>query len=283
MNNYIILNNNIIMPVVGFGLAGKPNIESIKYAIKLGVRLFDTAQAENWYNEKDLGDAIKSFPEINRNKFFITTKLHPKNHGYNNTITSFNKSLSNLNTTYIDLFLLHYPECWKELCGNYNTNETFHDSWRALEYLLKQGKIRAIGISNFNEYQLETLIQQANIIPAVMQNWMDPLHQDLQLRKLCKQYNIFYQSYSTLGTQWQSLINPVLNNSTISKIATKHNLTNVKTILYWALQQNPPVGIIPRSNNLEHIKENTQIQQNNILTQEDINTINNLNIQSNNL
>ena len=168
MDNYITLNNRINMPLVGFGLAGKPNIVSIKYAIKCGVRLFDTAQADEWYNERDLGHALQCFPEINRGDFFITTKLHPKNHGYNNTIQSFNKSLINLNTSYIDLFLLHYPECWKELCGNYNTNETFHDSWRALEYLLKQGKVRAIGISNFNISQLQALIKQATIIPAVI-------------------------------------------------------------------------------------------------------------------
>jgi diketogulonate reductase-like aldo/keto reductase len=106
----VTLNNGVEMPLVGCGLAGKLGVDSIRAAIRAGYRLFDTAQAKEWYNEDDLGAALKQHSEVPREELFLTTKMHPRDHGYERTLVVFDESLKNLGTTYIDLFMLHYPQ-----------------------------------------------------------------------------------------------------------------------------------------------------------------------------
>jgi diketogulonate reductase-like aldo/keto reductase len=108
----VTLSNGVEMPLVGCGLAGKLGVRSIEEALRAGYRLFDTAQAKEWYNEEDLGAALKKHPDISREELFLTTKMHPRDHGYERTKVVFEESLKNLGTKYIDLFMLHYPRWW---------------------------------------------------------------------------------------------------------------------------------------------------------------------------
>lgn len=271
--------NGLSMPVIGLGLAGKPPINIIKEAINIGYTLFDSAQATEWYNEKDLGNAIKC---TNDKQLFIITKIHPKNLGYNSTITSVNESLHNLSRSYIDLLLIHYPVCFKEICGDHFIPEgDYLDTWRAMEYLYSIGKIKALGLSNVNESHISNIIHTMKIKPDVIQNWMDPLHQDINIRRLCKEHNIIYQAYSLLGTQWMNHDkNPVLTNKTIINISKKYGWSTTRVIIKWALQEG--VAVIPRSSNKNHLYENLSCINCANLLKEDIDKIRNLDLKTNN-
>ena len=273
------LTNGSYMPCIGLGLAGHPSTEKIKEAMEIGYKLFDTAQATEWYNEKDLGSAIK---ETNYDNLFIITKIHPKNLGYKSTITSVIESLNNLSRSHIDLLLIHYPECFKEICGEQFTPEgTFLDTWRAMEYLYSIGKIKALGLSNVNKSHISKIIDIMNIKPDVIQNWMDPLHQDREVRNLCKKHKIVYQAYSLLGTQWMNHdINPVLTNKTIIDISKNYGWSPTRVIIKWALQEG--VAVIPRSINTNHLYENLSCLNCTNLLKEDIVKIRNLDLKTTN-
>jgi len=223
-------------------------------AIEAGYRLFDTAQAKEWYLEAELGEALE-MSGANRSSLFITTKLHPRDLGETSTLAAFPRSLSNLRTTYLDAFLLHYPRCFGSLCGPAPAEGTWKDSWRALEALYERGEVRAIGVSNFGTPELKELIESvARIRPHVVQSWMDPLHQERPLREFCRAHGILFQAYSTLGTQWAGRgvkVNPVLRHPVIGGIASKVLRSAAQVTLRWALQHG--VAIIPRSSKPAHM------------------------------
>ena len=276
----IKLINGLHMPCIGLGLAGHPSVEKIKEAMDIGYKLFDSAQATEWYNEKDLGKIIKK--NINNENIFIITKIHPKNLGYKSTITSVNESLNNLSRSHIDLLLIHYPESFKEICGdNFIPEGDYLDTWRAMEYLYSIGRIKALGLSNVNESHISKIIDIMNIKPDVVQNWMDPLHQDREVRILCKKHKICYQAYSLLGTQWINYdINPVLTNKIIIDISKKYHWSPARVVIKWALQEG--VAVIPRSTNTNHLYENLSCLNCVNLLEADIVKIRNLDLKTNN-
>ena len=144
------LSNGVVMPLVGFGCAGYVRSPALQDAIDVGYTLFDTAQAQEWYLEEELGNAIGA-SKIERGQLFLTSKLHPRDLGAARTLEAFPYSLKRLRTTYLDAFLLHYPRCFGDLCpkdadGRPTEPEgTWRDAWGALEKLYSEGKIRAIG------------------------------------------------------------------------------------------------------------------------------------------
>lgn len=252
------------MPLVGFGCAGlgRRGEEAVLHALRAGFRLVDTAQATEWYDEVAVGRAIRK-SGVSRDEIFVTTKIHPKNFGYARTSASIEESLSALGLEQIDLLLLHTASCeqWGDICPPDPKGErgSYFDAWRALEDAYEQGKVRAIGVSNFNVNHLDTLLGHAETRHPVMviQNWMDPLTKDEAVRKWADEHGALYTAYSTLGGQWQWRNakggNPVLTHPTIVRIAAKHNVSPVLTVLSWALQER--VSIIPRSSQPRHIQE----------------------------
>ena len=271
--------NGSDMPFIGLGLAGQPSTEKIEEAMNIGYKLFDTAQATEWYNEKELGKAIQN---TNYDDLFIITKIHPKNLGYESTITSVYESLDNLCRSHIDLLLIHFPECFQDICGKDFTPEgDYLDTWRAMEYLYSIGKIKALGLSNVNESHILKVIDTMNLKPDVIQNWMDPLHQDTEVRSLCKKHKIIYQAYSLLGTQWTNQDkNPVLTNKTIIDISKKYGWSPTRVIIKWALQDG--VAVIPRSTNTNHLYENLSCINCTDLLEIDIVKIKNLDLKTKN-
>jgi diketogulonate reductase-like aldo/keto reductase len=276
--SYIKLYNNIKIPCIGFGTAGLQTNEktytSVLEALKQGFRHIDSAQALEWYKESAVGKALTDFLKKNKNitrkDLWITTKLHKKNHGYDSAIKCLFQSFKDLNTTYVDLYLLHHP-CkdsykWKE-------------SWRALEYLYKKGYTKSIGVSNFNLERLHELEKSGNILPHVIQNWFDPCHQDKSIREYCEKKKITYIGYSTLGGQWRRKAgyNIVQENSIIKKLAPKYNVSVPFFILSWAKLANPNVIIIPRSSSIQHIKENSDLLYRNLkISRDDLKRMNDL-------
>ena len=176
MSAPVMLSNGVEMPSVGFGCAGYVRRDELVHALDAGYRLFDTAQAHEWYLEEEVGEAIR-LRAFDRQKLFITSKLHPRDHGEQATLDAFPTSLKRLNTTYLDAFLLHYPRCFGNLCGPTPPQGSWKDSWRALEKLYADGKVRALGVSNFWPNELEELIAHAQVKPHLVQSHMDPLQQ----------------------------------------------------------------------------------------------------------
>jgi len=269
---HIQLSNGVVMPRVGFGTAGlRDSRRAVAAALDAGYTLIDTAaQVAVWYrNEIAIGDVLAD--RGGRDDIFITTKVHPQDHGATRARRSVDASLVHLRTTYVDLVLLHFPECWGDICDQdaLPVEGTWRDSWRVLEALYDEKKIRAIGVSNFRAWQLDELHTFARIQPHVIQTWFDPYEQATDVRERCSRYGWHFQAYSTLGSQWWSTVhaNPVIDRRWLHERDERHALLRVaarhpqrslaQLVLRWSLQHG--VSVVPKSNNAQHIAENIDV------------------------
>lgn len=233
----IILNNNVQMPVLGFGtfLINDTNCEmSVLSALKNGYRMIDTAEA--YGNEEAIGNAIEK-SGVTREELFIVTKVNFRS--YENTRETVETSLKKLKTDYLDLVLLHWP------FGNY------YEAWRELEKLYKEGKIRAIGVSNFEPDRLIDLIEFNEIVPAVNQIETHLLCQRQTEHKWMDKYDVQHMAYAPLG---QGKRNEMFENPVLQEIARDHNKTTAQVALRYLIQNN--IVIIPKSTHEDRIKEN---------------------------
>lgn len=240
--NNIQLNDGNSMPQLGFGLWQVPDQETEKavlHAIKVGYRSIDTAQI--YGNESGVGAAIHQC-EVPRKDLYITTKIWNSEHGYDSTLRSFENSMKKLNTEYLDLILIHWPAPKKNL---------YVDTWKALIQLKKEGRVKSIGVSNFNSDHIERIINETSFIPAVNQIEVHPRFQRLDLRKFHEKHNIRTESWSPLG-QGQ-----VLHDEVIKIIAAKHGKSPAQVILRWHLDQG--LIAIPKSVTPSRIEENFSI------------------------
>ncbi|AGX03135.1 MULTISPECIES: aldo/keto reductase [Bacillaceae] len=235
------LHNGVEMPWFGLGVfkvqEGSEVIDSVKAAINNGYKSIDTAAI--YGNEEGVGQAIKE-SGAPREELFITTKVWNSEQGYDSTLAAFDESLSKLGLEYVDLYLIHWP-----VKGKYK------DTWRALEKLYKDGRVRAIGVSNFHVHHLEDLLETAEIVPMVNQVEYHPHLAQLELREFCKQKGIQLEAWSPLK-QGQLLDEPV-----ITEIAEKHKKSPAQIILRWDLQNE--VITIPKSVKEHRIIENADI------------------------
>lgn len=240
--NCIKLNNNVEMPILGFGVYRVENYEECKKAvlnaIEAGYRHIDTASI--YLNEKAVGDAIKE-SGINRKEMFITTKLWIQKNGYEDTKKAFNNSLEKLQLDYLDLYLIHQP------FGDY------YGEWRCMEELYKNGKIKAIGVCNFFADRLVDLIMHNEIVPAVNQVEVNPFYQKNDYQTIMNEYNVQMQSWAPFAEGR----NNMFTNEVLLSIAKKYNKSIAQVILRWLTQRNIP--IIPKSVNKDRIIENSKI------------------------
>ena len=240
---YITLNNGVKMPALGFGtleLNGDIGINSVAKAISLGYRSFDTAPV--YGNEEAVGKGIKK-SGIDRKELFITTKLWVDDMGYEGTKKAFEVSLKKLGVEYIDLYLIHRPRPRGEIKG----------SWKAMEELYEAGKIKAIGVSNFDAEQLEELLSYAKIKPAVNQIETHLFFQQFEAQEALKKMNIQMEAWSPLAGGR----NNIFTNSVIASIAKKHGKSNAQIALKWIIQRG--IITIPRTPNEAHMLENITI------------------------
>jgi len=198
----------------------------ICYALSSGIRFFDTAQAREWYFEEGLGDALEEcWPTDKIDEIAIVTKIHPRSYDRDNMEKAIFESKNYLYRNVsrpLDAVLLHAPFCWWEQCTDHDRSRSWKSAWNHLEHYHTAGQIHNIGVSNFNEVELSELLQITNKKIALIQNWMDPFHQDKIVREICKIHNIKYMAYSSLGTQHNRPQNPVLTNPLLQSIASKH-------------------------------------------------------------
>ena len=233
---YVTLNNGVKMPILGFGTYNTNTYTDVLNALKIGYRLIDTAQ---WYeNEKDVGNAIKK-SGIPREEIFITSKTITD--GYDETIKGVEESLKKLQTDYIDLMIIHWPQR-KDL-----------ETYKALEDCYKQGKLKAIGLSNFNEEECLNIINNSEITPAVNQIETHIYWQQKRMHKFLLEHNIYHEAYSPFGEGF----NNIFNDKIILEIAKKHNKTTAQVMLKFLISEN--IIVIPKSSNKKRMCENIDI------------------------
>ncbi len=253
----VTLNNGVTMPWVGLGVwkveDGNEVISSVKAALKAGYRHIDTAAA--YQNEEGVGQAIKE-SGIPRDELFITTKLWNKNQGYESTLQAFEDSRKKLGIEVIDLYLIHWPVKGKYL-----------DTWKAMVELYKQGKIRAIGLSNFQIDHMKDIIAASDVVPAVNQIECHPLLTQKPLLKFCREHNIQPEA-------WSPLMQGNLDVPLLDELAAKHNKTKAQVVLRWDLQHG--IVTIPKSVKEHRIIENADVFDFE-LSEEDMNRLDALN------
>ena len=249
LNDGYLLRNGVSIPCVGFGTFRTPDgeicVEAVKEAIRCGYRHIDTASV--YGNEVSVGKAVRD-SGVDRGELFITSKLWNDDQGYDAALRAFEASLKRLGTDYLDLYLIHWPvpaahrEDWQR---------SNLDSWRALERLYKEGRIRAIGVSNFLRHHLEPLMSQAEIPPMVNQVELHPQYPQEETVAFCRENGIVVESWGPL-IQGKAFELPLLRD-----IAGKYGRTVAQICIRWSLQK----GILPlpKSINSERIASNAQV------------------------
>lgn len=243
------LANDVQIPCIGFGTWQTPNgetaINSVKAALKAGYRHIDTAAC--YGNEASVGQAIKE-SGVPREEIFVTSKVWNTERGYEKTLAAFETTMAKLDLDYVDLYLIHWPaaanqfENWKEINAQ---------TWRALEELYIEGKVKAIGVSNFLPHHLEALLEGVKVVPMVNQIEYHPGFMQAESVDFCRAHNILVEAWSPLGT------GNVLNNKTLIMMAQKYSKTVAQICIRWVLQH----GLLPLPKSIteSRIIENTEV------------------------
>ena len=240
MNDTVILNNGVEMPRIGYGVYQIPSSMTercVSDALSVGYRSVDTAQC--YGNEAATGRAIKA-SGIPKDEIFVTTKLWG-GRGYRDTVSSIDSSLKALGMDYIDLLLIHEP------------TGDFHEIYRAMEDAYKAGKLRAIGVANFLEKNYTSLLETAEIVPAVDQIETHVFRQQKNMRRLLKEHGTIHESWSPLACGQ----NGFFRNQTVREVGEKYGKSNAQVGLRFLYQQH--IVIIPKSTHIERMKENLDI------------------------
>lgn len=240
-NEKIILNDGRQMPLLGLGVykaVGENEVEqAIADAADAGYHLIDTASV--YKNEDGVGRGIKALT-IPREELFVTTKIWNTAQRIGDVEDTFNRSLERLGLDYVDLYLIHWP-----VPGCYT------DTWKALEKLQTQGRVKSIGVSNFHIHDLEMLKKVSDVVPAVNQVEFHPLFNQPELLSYCRENNIAVQAYAPLAR------GAYLHSQLLLEIGRKYQKTTAQIGLRWAVQQG--ISVIPKSVHKERIRENAEI------------------------
>lgn len=238
---YVTLSNGVKMPKLGYGVyqVTKDECERcVSDALKVGYRHIDTAQS--YFNEEEVGNAIKK-SGIPREELFITTKVWIEHYGYEECRKSVIESMRKLQLDYIDLVLLHQPFA------------DYYGAWRALEEMYAEGKLRAIGVSNFNPDRLVDICSFSRIKPMVNQVETHPHNQQKAAHEWMKKYGVVHEAWAPFGEGRGGLFtDPVLE-----KIAAKYGKTTAQVMLRWHIQRS--IAVIPKSTHIERMKENFDV------------------------
>jgi diketogulonate reductase-like aldo/keto reductase len=248
----LTLNNGVELPALGLGVFQTPAEETraaVEAAISAGYRHIDTAAA--YGNERQVGEAVHN-SGLGRSEFFLETKIWISDYGYDETLHGFEKSARKLGVDQIDLLLLHQP-----LPSDF---EATLEAYRALERLLTDEKVRAIGVSNFMVEHLTTLLQRASVVPAVNQIEVHPYFQQREVQTIGAEHGILTQAWSPIGgiTFYRDgQHSSTLEDPVIGEIAKAHDKTPAQVMLRWHLQQNR--SVIPKSTKPYRIAENIDV------------------------
>lgn len=244
----IVLNDNTKIPRVGFGTykaSAQVGADAVVNALNAGYRLIDTAA--KYENEEAVGAGIKA-SAVAREELIVTTKCWRENLGYQQTKLAFEESLKNLDLDYIDLYLIHWPA---NAINYANWQETNADTWRAMEELQAEGKVKSIGLSNFWQEHLEALFNTAKVLPSVNQIEFHPGYWQPELVAFCKNHGIVVEGWSPLAR------GKIFENEILNSIAKKYGKTVAQISLRWIIQHE--VIPIPKSVTPVRMEENIQL------------------------
>ena len=262
-NNCFTLYNGVTIPCIGYGTykaADTNSCDIIATAAKAGYRFFDTASF--YGTETFLAEALKQVG-LPRNEVFITSKVWKAEMGYNETLEAFERTLKNLDTDYLDLYLIHWPRYtldgeWKQTCI---------DTWKAMEELYEAGRVRAIGLSNFLPHHMDVILDNCNIKPMVNQLEVHPGYTQEAAIRYCQERDILVQAWSPLGRQ------RVLEEPLLIELAAKYDVTPAQICLRFLLQRD--INPIPKASSFERMRNNMDIFDFSITT-EDMHRLNTL-------
>ncbi|RXM50220.1 MULTISPECIES: aldo/keto reductase [unclassified Chryseobacterium] len=254
----VTLNNGVDIPALGFGVWQMEDLKecenAVVKAIQTGYRMIDTAAI--YQNETAVGAAVKN-SGVDRDELFITSKVWVQDHGYEKAKSAFQRTLNRLQMDYLDMYLIHWP--YGDFIG----------TWKALEELYQEGKIKAIGVCNFTIEKLEELKANSTILPVINQIELHPVFQQKELQVYDRDNNIVTQPWSPLGNGNVNL----LNNADLKAIADKYGKTVAQVILRWHLQEG--FVVIPKSVTPSRIEENFNVFDFE-LTEDEMNTVRSL-------
>ncbi|GHC87402.1 oxidoreductase [Nocardiopsis terrae] len=238
----ITLNNGVRIPQLGFGVWQVPDdavVEAVSHALAAGYRSIDTAAA--YGNEKGVGEALRR-SELQREEVFVTTKLANPDQGYDSALRAFDASMERLGLDVLDLYLIHWPLPRRDL---------YVPTWKAMERLYAEGRVRAIGVSNFQPSHLERVMEEGGIAPMVNQIELHPLLTQEELRAFDAEHNIATEAWSPLGR------GEFLDHPLITELAEAHGRTPAQILLRWHVQLGNVV--IPKSVTPERIRSNFEV------------------------
>ncbi|MGG3574025.1 aldo/keto reductase [Bacillus gobiensis] len=241
--DFVTLNNGLKMPQLGFGVWQVEDDQAttaVEKAIEVGYTSIDTAMI--YKNEKGVGKAIKN-ASVPREDLFITTKVWNSDQGYDNTLRAFDESLERLGLDYVDLYLIHWPT---------PQFDEYVDTYKALEKLYNDGRVKAIGVCNFDIEHLERLFAECDVKPVLNQVECHPYLAQNELKDFCAKHDIFVEAWSPLDQGGD-----VLKDEVVQEIADMHGKTAAQVVLRWHLQNNTIV--IPKSVTPSRIEENFNI------------------------
>lgn len=248
IDRYIRLDNGVMIPPIGYGTWQTPDgnvaIEAVKQALADGYRLIDAAAYDN---EESVGIGIAQ-SGIDRSDIFVTSKVWNTERGYDTTMRAFDKSCKDLGLEYLDLYLIHWPASENQFANWRGINA---DTWRAMETLYKEGRIRSIGVSNFMPHHLDALAKSAEIAPMVNQIEFHPGFMQKECVEYCQAHDIQVEAWSPLGRR------RLFGNKTLQSMADKYGKSIAQICLRWALQHD--VIPLPKSVTPERIKENLDV------------------------
>ncbi len=241
----VTLNNGVEMPQLGLGVYQVKDGDEVEAvvlaALEAGYRLIDTASL--YGNETGVGRAIKA-SGIPRQEIFVTTKLWNDDQGYDSALAAFDLSLKKLDMEYVDLYLIHWPSPKRGL---------YVETWKALEEIYRQGRAKAIGVSNFHKQHLDELMANAKVTPAVNQIELHPDLPQLELRAYCEKLGIIVESWSPIGGGGGSL----LSQPILATIGQKYGKSPAQVVIRWHIQNG--LVVIPKSSHVERIQQNIDV------------------------
>jgi diketogulonate reductase-like aldo/keto reductase len=249
LNEHYTLYNGVQIPKIGFGTWQIPNevaVEAVSDALKVGYRHIDTALA--YINEEGVGQAIRE-SGLKREEIFITSKLPAQIKGYDNAMESFNQTMKNLGIDVLDLYLIHAPWPWTDKGGDYTAQNI--QSWKAFEKLYKEGRVRAIGVSNFSPKDIQAILDNCEIVPMANQIAFHVGRTQKEYVDFCNKHNILVEGYSPLAT------GRALSDKFLNKMAVSYGVSVAQLLIRFALQR----GILPLPKSTTYLRmlENTQV------------------------
>lgn len=250
MEKNIKLNNGVLIPQPGFGTFmtkdGEEAIQAVKWAVETGYRHIDTAAIYN--NEKGVGEGIRQCG-VSREELFVTSKVWNSERGYDKTLKAFDKTMNDLGLDYLDLYLIHWPANERQF--GKKASKLNQETWRAMEKLYEEGRIKAIGVSNFMPHHIERLMEKATVKPAVNQIEFHPGLLQKECVEFCKEQEITVEAWSPLGR------GELIFDELLMGLAEKYGSTVAQLIIRWVMQHD----IVPlvKSTKQSRIEENFQV------------------------